>query len=707
MKQFLLTKVLLLFALIVGSSSVAWAADDPELTLDFTSAWTAGQDNSAGEKVFTKKIGDVTYTISGQGGTNFKFSSGYFIFGKKDAYINLPKVNFDVEKIVVIGNASGSASTKMNIFVGTTAVSTETTGCSSDGTASTLTYQIAEGYETANTQYVLKVTSSHNAQITKVHYYKKTGGSTNVVSIPLFNPGTGTYTSAQSVEISSNTTDASIYYTMTIDGTTPAEPTVNSTPYTSAISVTKNGTQIKARAFKTGMDPSSIATATYTIKPTTPTISAAGATVSISGDEGCTFYYTTNGNTPTNESTEYSTPFTLDADCTIKAIAYDANGNASDVKSFTFKYMPLAPKDINSNYYVKVTDVSTLENGDAILIVCEDDEVALSTTQNSNNRGEADVIISDNTIFPAPSDAQKLVLVKLTEAIDNVDKDVFYFYTGSGYLYAASGSSNHLKTEATPDNNNNARATISIDNGDATIKFTGTNARNWLKHNPGPTNGNLFSCYNPADEQMDIVQIYKEVTAIPATGTISASGWNTFSSNFPLDLSTIEGGMAYVASDVTDGKVVLTAATGKVPAGTGLMIKGTPDDDFSIDVTADETTAPTNLLEGLPNGGKVEVADEGFNYVFGWTTPENPGFYKIVSDEPTLGAGKAYLHTSTALNVAQAPFLGLDVDGETTSIVNINRETINDNQYYTLDGRRVAQPTKGLYIVNGRKVIVK
>ena len=58
--------------------------------------------------------------------------------------------------------------------------------------------------------------------------------------------------------------------------------------YSSPISVTTTGTIIKAKAFKAEMDASSVATATYTIKPTTPTITG-GANVTITGDEGCTF----------------------------------------------------------------------------------------------------------------------------------------------------------------------------------------------------------------------------------------------------------------------------------------------------------------------------------------------------------------------------------------------------------------------------------
>ena len=64
--------------------------------------------------------------------------------------------------------------------------------------------------------------------------------------------------------------------------------------------------------------------------------------------------------------------------------------------------------------------------------------------------------------------------------------------------------------------------------------------------------------------------------------------------------------------------------------------------------------------------------------------------------------GKAYLTYSGAL----APeFFGFD---ETTDIntLNVERETLN-GEVYDLQGRRVAQPTKGLYIVNGKKVVIK
>ena len=104
---------------------------------------------------------------NGAGSANFKFNTGYFMMGKNGAYLTLPTFDFDVEKIVLTGRAAASTSTGMNIYVGEKAVSTATTGCTG-----TNTYEIASDYQSAGNAYTIKVTSSHNAQITKIEVYE-------------------------------------------------------------------------------------------------------------------------------------------------------------------------------------------------------------------------------------------------------------------------------------------------------------------------------------------------------------------------------------------------------------------------------------------------------------------------------------------------------------------------------------------------------
>ena len=75
-----------------------------------------------------------------------------------------------------------------------------------------------------------------------------------------------------------------------------------------------------------------------------PVITPSGGTfsepqeVTITAGEGCTVYYTIDGENPTDASTLYEAPFTVSEDCTVKAIAYDGDDNASSIASAVFKF---------------------------------------------------------------------------------------------------------------------------------------------------------------------------------------------------------------------------------------------------------------------------------------------------------------------------------------------------------------------------------
>ena len=189
-----------------------------------------------------------------------------------------------------------------------------------------------------------------------------------------------------------------------------------------------------------------------------------------------------------------------------------------------------------------------------------------------------------------------------------------------------------------------------------------------------------------------------------AEGTIPESGFRTYSSNYPLDLSTITGGTAYIATGVDGGKVTLEKCEAKVPAATGMLIAGNDGDSFTINTTADATEAPAvNLLVGKPNGGAVP-ADK---YVFAWTTgaPADAGFYRLDDVLADIGEFKAYLDTAAAGDARLSLSFGEDA-GEATGISEM-KNVKADGAIFNLRGQRVAQPQKGLYIMNGKKTIVK
>ena len=90
------------------------------------------------------------------------------------------------------------------------------------------------------------------------------------------------------------------------------------------------------------------------------------------------------------------------------------------------------------------------------------------------------------------------------------------------------------------------------------------------------------------------------------------------------------------------------------------------------------------------------VADGGSNAVF-----------KHTSGSGDLAANKAFLRTTTNVPSA-APGFTLDFGTGTTGITEIEKSVNAGNEaVFNLNGQRVAQPKKGLYIVNGKKVIIK
>lgn len=167
---------------------------------------------------------------------------------------------------VAITGSTGQAAT-LSVSVGGV-VFTPATQSVSSGTANKNGTYTFTGTGTGN--IVVNVSST-----TKAFYLNKIVVTYTSVSLPAttptFSPTAGTYTSAQSVTLSSTTSGAKIYYT-----TNGADPSSSSTLYSSPISVSTS-TTIKAIAYDSNdANPSSIATAAYTINASSPTITVTG-----------------------------------------------------------------------------------------------------------------------------------------------------------------------------------------------------------------------------------------------------------------------------------------------------------------------------------------------------------------------------------------------------------------------------------------------
>ena len=250
-------------------------------------------------------------------------------------------------------------------------------------------------------------------------------------------------------------------------------------------------------------------------------------------------------------------------------------------------------------------------------------------------------------------------------------------------------------------------------------KFQGDNGAFCIEHSKIKAEQYKITIYLKYNENVTVdateykgVWVYyikAEIVSMPAT--VSALGYSTFSCDRALDLNKASAGLTAYSASVSDGKVVLTKVTGTVAAKTGLLLAGTTG---TIPVVVSGTDiSTTNLLKACVNGGTVTKSgtDDKYHYFLAGSTAENIGFYNLATDTE-CGAGKAYLETTSPLATegtggARASWVFQDEEQETDGIQTAKAVTYNDNVYYDLQGRKVAYPTKGLYIINGKKVVVK
>ncbi|MBQ4386485.1 MAG: hypothetical protein II822_02610 [Prevotella sp.] len=194
------------------------------------------------------------------------------------------------------------------------------------------------------------------------------------------------------------------------------------------------------------------------------------------------------------------------------------------------------------------------------------------------------------------------------------------------------------------------------------------------------------------------------------------NGMATYSSSY--ETAVPSGVKAYIASAIAGGKVTMTEVT-TIPANTGVILKADDSETTSVTlknkVTSDYTLPADNKMIAnigayeLPKTGKDKTAATYNNYIL--VKSGSDIVFAPVSGTGKVGANKAYLHLTDAevASLSEAHALTLDFveSGDVTGVSEVRGQKEEVRDYYNLSGQRVSQPTKGLYIVNGRKVIVK
>jgi hypothetical protein len=255
----------------------------------------------------------------------------------------------------------------------------------------------------------------------------------------------------------------------------------------------------------------------------------------------------------------------------------------------------------------------------------------------------------------------------------------------SGTIYAWDGTNNHTTAI-----NANGNTGGSLDNGwDWTeLEFTLTSSANVKVGFWANVDGYWASC--------DDWHLYKVESV---SKTISAAGWATYCSPYALDFSSSIANLtkAYLITGHIGATLTLSPISTTIPANTGILLEG--EGEVLIPVTGSSSTdVSANILKGVTT---ATLKDAESIYVL-MNEAAGVGFYKNNNDF-NVGANTAYID---AADLAGARSFYLFED-DATAIEAVKAQNVENGQFFNLAGQRVAQPTKGLYIVNGKKVIIK
>ena len=649
--------MLLLFALIAGSSSV-WAQAPVNTVLwseDF-SGFGNNVDpsgNYTNSHTGTTVYGGVTIIYSKEnGGTTTQTYTSDGPNSNANLLISKGNGTFSISGIST-GQATELTVSYAKSGDGTIAISSSTTDVTISGSASGFTI-------TTNGATTLQLTfknthASKNLRIDDISVKVKTAGTGGGgVAAPTFSVPEGAVTAGTTVSLSQADSKTIRY---TTNGVDPTKTT--GTEYSSPIAITAPVT-IKAIAVD-GDDVSAVSAASYTISVAKPTFNVAagnvvkGTELTISAAAGHTIIYTTDGTDPSYASSNgdiYDSPIAINSAMTVKAIAVDDYDNESDITSASYTVSDPGAVEITPNYTF-FGKTETFSGTDYAEVTGTTEGVTITYSKgtgiNTYANGSAMRFYPGNTLkIDAPlSKTITKIIFTLSSGTDNMT--------------------------STPDTYATATHTWTGDASSVTFTRKGSS----------------------------YLQFTKITVVLAAKVTISEYKWATYVSDQVLDF-TGSAVKAYVVTGASGTAITKTPVT-KAAANTPLLLNA-PAETYTIPVAASGTdySSSNKLVAGT--GAEVAYDDNsGYNYVLS-VDGENAMFMLIVDGTPaTVPTGKAYLALD---GDPDARGLYLFDDEETTGVNEVKTQKA-DGQYFNLAGQRVAQPAKGLYIVNGKKVIIK
>ena len=196
-----------------------------------------------------------------------------------------------------------------------------------------------------------------------------------------------------------------------------------------------------------------------------------------------------------------------------------------------------------------------------------------------------------------------------------------------------------------------------------------------------------------------------------ATITISDVGVATYCFDFGLDFSDVTDFKAYIATGYNrlTGNVIVQPIK-EAPGGIGLYIKGKPG-TYQLPIY-DSDSYYVNMLEGVTTPTTIYAIDGDYTNFVLYATNSSDACFRPLTDSYNLKANRAYLQipTSEVANSAGANYVWIEYEEETTGIEeNLSTSDMTNCVWYSLNGQKLnGKPSrKGVYVINGRKVVIK
>ena len=430
-----------------------------------------------------------------------------------------------------------------------------------------------------------------------------------------------------------------------------------------------------------------------TINPASKTFSESFDAIISCSDANAKIYYTLDGKTPDATSKLYTTVVTIsEATTTLKAVAIK-DGKASKVAEAVYTYV-MANAPITNTIWSE--DWSNFKSGA---------KPTAGTNATYECGGSGTKIYLDNF---AGGTSPELLISKSNGSL-TIDVTSLNGYSGTLYFSFLTNRNVFTVTSTTTD----------VKIGEPTIKGDKKYICTYTITVPEGTEGLNLELTNTGSDNMrvDNLSLSAKLKDL-GTGsfTITPAQYGTYYTEDAFVMP--EGVTGYTITEKNGESLTLNAdypANEVVPAKTALLLKATEkpatNQEFTYTIVNSTAAAPAgNLLHGSVEATETQVEGATAYYKLAQDKEEGIGFYWANENGTafTNGANKAYL----AIKGNMSQMRGFSFESMTTGINNVVANTNNSKNavIYDLNGRRVNSlnaAAKGVYIVNGKKVIVK